>query len=161
MLWRALARCEETPWGWPRRRTSASFSRVALRSRDEHEHDPLVADLGVSSSVDDLGVSSVERSAAPYYCLLICCFSAAIFFDGGSCALHINRARARRRARAREAINPIQSWMVGMTAKGASIHRTRRCYVEGRRSLLSRILPQRPAADEAGGTKRTHQTQRR
>ena len=28
--------------------------------------------------------------------------------------------------------------------------------MEGRRFLLSCILPQRPAADEAGGTKRTH-----
>src|SRR5262249_32931568 len=54
------------------------------------------------------------------------------FFRERLCLL-INRPRARRRARAREAINPIQSWIVGMTAKGAAIHRTTRCHVVGRR----------------------------
>ena len=34
---------------------------------------------------------------------------------------------------AREAINPIQSWIVGVTAKGAAIQRTTRCRVAGRR----------------------------
>src|SRR5262249_51081489 len=38
----------------------------------------------------------------------------------------INRARARRRARAREAIKPylLSLWMVGITAKRTAIHRT-------------------------------------
>ena len=54
------------------------------------------------------------------------------FFRELLCLL-INRPRARRRARAREAINPIQSWIVGMTAKGAAIRRTTRCHVAGRR----------------------------
>src|SRR5262245_49147465 len=50
------------------------------------------------------------------------------FFRTLLCLL-INRPRAR----AREAINPIQSWIVGVTAKGAAIQRTTRCRVAGRR----------------------------
>src|SRR5262249_18048275 len=49
-------------------------------------------------------------------------------FTEKSFASLINRARARRRARAREAIKPylLSLWMVGITAKGTAIHRTRR-----------------------------------
>jgi len=45
-------------------------------------------------------------------------------FDGGSCALHINRARAR----AREAIKPylFSLWVMGITAKVTAIHSTKR-----------------------------------
>jgi len=61
-----------------------------------------------------------------------------------------NRPRARRRARAREAINLIQSWIVGMTAKGAAIHRTTRCHVTGRRYFaeppLNGLKPDSPGA---------------
>ena len=49
-------------------------------------------------------------------------------FSEKSFASLINRARARRRARAREAIKPylFSLWMVGITAKRTAIHRTRR-----------------------------------
>jgi hypothetical protein len=47
--------------------------------------------------------------------------------------------------------NPIQSLDGGQTAKSTAIHRTWRCHA-------NRSLPQGQATDEAGGTKRTHQT---
>ena len=49
-------------------------------------------------------------------------------FSQKSFASLINRARARRRARAREAIKPylFSLWMVGITAKRTAIHKTRR-----------------------------------
>ena len=49
-------------------------------------------------------------------------------FSEKSFASLINRARARRRARAREAIKPylFSLWMVGITAKRTAIHRMRR-----------------------------------
>ena len=49
-------------------------------------------------------------------------------FSEKSFASLINRARARRRARAREAIKPYlySLWMVGITAKRTAIHRMRR-----------------------------------
>jgi len=46
--------------------------------------------------------------------------------------------------------SPIQSWIVGMTAKGAAIHRTTRCHVAGRRYFaeppLNGLKPDSPGA---------------
>ena len=69
-------------------------------------------------------------------------------FSQKSFASLINRAR--HRARSREAIKAylFSLWMVGITAKRTAIHRTRRC--------RTKRISARPAADKAGGTKRTH-----
>ena len=68
-------------------------------------------------------------------------------FSQKSFASLINRARARRRARAREAIKPylFSLWMVGITAKRTAIHRTRRRQEgEDFGELLSRAAPAEP-----------------
>ena len=67
-------------------------------------------------------------------------------FSQKSFASLINRARARRRGRAREAIKPylFSLWMVGITAKRTAIHRTRRRQEGEDFGELSRAAPAEP-----------------